>query len=292
MAGYLLAILSSVSFGISNAYWKIPQKTIGLPKLVLFRSLIASVFFGCICLLFWLNNSNPFHLISFEARAKDYGIAFLLCLFCSFGLIMYLKSLQYSKVSISIPLTSLNVFGVLTALLILHEPFKLRYFITFPLALIGIACTQMIQNEGYTWQWSKGATFSLLASFFWGVSYALFKYSIQWIGPLPMAFLLETAVATVAFFWMLATKEAFRFSELRQAGIAKHYLILSFLLIGGTLCCNVALQRIPLMAFQFISYLQIVVAVAFDILVFKEKPTAFESIGVLLILFSVMISQA
>jgi drug/metabolite transporter (DMT)-like permease len=291
MVGYLLAFISSLSFGISNAYWRIPQKTIGFSRLVFFRGIVASAFFGSILLLFNYNAYNPFHLIVFNATVEDYGITFMLCLLCSLGLVMYLMSLKHSRVSISVPLTSLNIFGVLTALFVLKEPFFFRYCFSFPLAFLGVVCTQIAPGKGFRLQWNKGATYSLLASFFWGVSYALFKYSVRWIGPLPLAFVLETSVSVLALVWILINRESVRFSQWRNPEVAGHCLFLAFLLINGTICCCMALQSIPVLAFNCISYLQIVVAVLFDILFFKQIPSTTEFTGISLILLSVVVSQ-
>lgn len=287
---FLFALISATSFGISNGYWKIPHKHISFTQLVFFRGFIASTFFGLLWISSAFNHTNYFEIISFKATLSQYLLTILLCFVCSLGLVFFLLSLNYSKISITVPLTSINLFSILTAVFVLHESFKTQFYFTFLIALIGILLLQLKTMGRFSFQWNKGATYAILASFVWGVTYALFKFPIKWIGPIPLAFLLESSVTITALIWSLINKTKIDFSDIVNKKNIKHYLILAFLLVNGTLFFNMALRNMSVLVLIFSGCFQMVVAVLFELLVFKVKLKLSELIGILLIIVSIIIS--
>ena len=287
---FLFALISATSFGISNGYWKIPQKHISFTQLVFFRGLIASFFFGLLWMGITFIHTDYFETIHYKATLSQYLLTILLCFVCSLGLVFFLQSLKYAKISITVPLTSINLFSILTAVFVLHESFKTQFYFTFLAALFGILLLQLKTMGSFIFQWNKGATYAILASFFWGVTYALFKFPIKWIGPIPLAFLLESSVTITALFWSLINKTKIDFSGITNKKNIKHYLILAFLLVNGTLFFNMALRNMSILVLIFSGCFQMIVAVLFEVLVFKVKLKLSELIGILLIIISIIIS--
>jgi len=198
MLPYLFGLISAFCFGISNVYWKTAGKSISFSSAVFFRGIIATSFFAATWFILANSNNNTTLTINAGATISQYLKTMLLCLVCSLGLVFYLLSLNYSPVSISVPLSSINIFSILTAVFILGETFKTIYFASFTLAFVGILLSQSFRIDNKGIQWNKGATFALLASLFWGTTYALFKFSASWLGAIPLAFILECCVTITA----------------------------------------------------------------------------------------------
>lgn len=83
-------------------------------------------------------------------------------------------------------LSSLNILSILTAVIILGESFRPVYFLSFSLAGLGVWLIQKGSVNAVK-GWNRGILYSLLAAFFWGVSYALFKFPANSIGALPLS---------------------------------------------------------------------------------------------------------
>jgi drug/metabolite transporter (DMT)-like permease len=75
-----------------------------------------------------------------------------------------------------------------------------------------------------------------LASFFWGVSYTLFKYPIAWLGILRFSFLLEFRVSMLVGVLLWRSKDSLR--SLEQGPIR----FLAICLIGGSVFLHLSYQ--------------------------------------------------
>jgi len=207
------------------------------------------------------------------------------------GLVFFLKSLSSSPASITIPISSINIFGILTAVIFLSETFKTVQAISFLLAFVGILLVNSFSFKHDTLKWNVGATYALLASFFWGVTYTLFKYSALWLGVVPLAFILELCVTIVALVWLLFSSKDLKdeftitFSKLKQ------YTILAALLIGGTIFLNLALLKLPVLLVNIFFNSNIIISVLFARIVYRELITSNQLIGILFIISSMLVSH-
>lgn len=292
MLPYIFGLISAFCFGISNAYWKTAVKSNNFSNIVFFRGIIASVCFALTWFILINSNNNTTLTINTGATFLQYLKTVLLCLVCSLGLVFYLLSLNYSPVSISVPLSSINIFSILTAVFILGETFRAIYFLSFAVAFCGILLSQSFHFDKKGMQWNKGATYALLASLFWGTTYALFKYAALWLGAIPLAFILECCVTITALVWMLFSKSgSLKKNEQLSVINIKHYLILAVLLVGGTLFFNLAIQQIPVLVINILGNFTLVVSIGAGILFYKEKLSAKQIAGVSLIIISILIVQ-
>jgi drug/metabolite transporter (DMT)-like permease len=290
MLPLLFGLFSAFCFGISNAYWKTASKANNFSDLVFFRGVIVSFCFGTTWLALSHFTNATSLTINTEATLSQYLKTIILCFACSLGLICYLLSLNYSPVSISVPLSSINIFGILTAVFILGETFRSIYILSFLMGITGILLSQSFKISKTGIQWNRGATYALLASFFWGISYAMFKFSALWLGAIPLAFLLECSVTITAFIWILFSKSHFFYNkEILLIKNIKHYLILAALLIGGTLFFNLSIQRIPVLVINILGNFTLIVSIAIGILFYKEKLSAKQIAGITLLIASILV---
>jgi drug/metabolite transporter (DMT)-like permease len=290
MLPYLFGLISASCFGISNVYWKTAGKSISFSNIVFFRGIIATTCFAITWFILANSNNNTSLTINTGATFLQYIKTILLCLICSLGLIFYLLSLNYSPVSISVPLSSINIFSILTAVFILGETFKTIYFASFALAFAGILLTQSFKME--RGQWNKGATFALLASLVWGTTYALFKFSASWIGAIPLAFILECSVTITALMWMVFSNSVpSKKNEYLTSKNIKNYFILATLLVCGTLFFNLAIQQIPVLVINILGNFTLVVSISAGMLFYKERLTNKQIAGISLVIFSIALVQ-
>ena len=274
MLPYLFGLISAFCFGISNVYWKTTVKSISFSNAVFFRGIIATSCFAITWFVLANSNNNIALTINAGATKSQYLKTVMLCLICSFGLVFYLLSLNYSPVSLSVPLSSINIFSILTAVLILGETFKTIYFASFALALTGILLSQSFRFDKKGIHWNKGTSYALLASLIWGTTYALLKFSASWLGAIPLAFILECCVTITAFIWIKLSKSpGFKRKEQLSAKNIKHYHILAALLVGGTLFFNLAIQQIPVLVINILGNFTLVISISAGILFYKEKVT-------------------
>ena len=292
MLPYLFGLISAFCFGISNVYWKTAVKSNSFSNIVFFRGIIATLCFAITWFILSNSNNNTSLTINAGATFLQYIKTVLLCLVCSLGLVFYLLSLNYSPVSISVPLSSINIFSILTAVLILGETFKGIYFLSFSVAFCGILLSQSFKFDKKGIQWNKGATFALLASLVWGTTYALFKFAASWLGAIPLAFLLECCVTITALVWIRFSKSG-SIKKNGQLSIKniKHYFILAALLVGGTLFFNLAIQQIPVLVINILGNFTLVISISAGLLFYKEKLSTRQIAGISLILISILIVQ-
>ncbi len=290
MIPYLMALISAFCFGISNAYWKTAGKANNFPTIVFYRGIIATFCFGIIWYILASSNYSTSLIINSETTTSQYLKTILLCMVCSLGLIFFLLSLRYSAISMAVPLSSINIFSIITAVFILGETFRSVYFISFALAVAGILISQSFRFDKKGRSWNRGTTYALLASLFWGISYALFKFSASWLGAIPLAFILECCVLVTAFTWIKLSKiKDFANQKSLTTNNLKHYIILAIFLVGGTLFFNLAIQQIPVLVINIFGNFTMVISILAGLLFYKEKLSLKQIIGIVLVITSIAI---
>jgi drug/metabolite transporter (DMT)-like permease len=292
MPSLILGILSMLCYAISNVYWKFASKEEDYTYLVIFRGLFASLLLGIISFfcnhyeLKYLNTTN------ISPSLADYLECICLCLICSLGLIFFLTSLRFQQLSVTIPLTAINIFNILTTVFILHEGFRKVYFVSFPLTVIGVLSIHIFRFNKNNIKWNSGVIYAFLASFFWGITYPFFKYFSNKVGAINLSFILESCVTLSACIWLFMSKQKIKpLKELIALKKLKHYFILTILLLGGTIFLNVSVQTLSLLTLNLLSNLQLVFSFSIGVIIFKEKLTTQQIIGALLILSSIIITQ-
>jgi drug/metabolite transporter (DMT)-like permease len=289
--GNLFVLISSICFALSNAYWKKVIYKVPFYKVIFYRGIISSILFGIFLIIITKYNLFSFLLQRTEVLTlRNLCLTFVLCCFSGIGLYCFVKSMEKGKVSIVVPLSSINVFSILTALFILHEPFKLIYGLEFIFVITGSLLLFYSGKVNETNSNSKSAIFmSLLASFFWGISYALFKIPIKQIGILPFSFILEFSITLFSLGIIVSKKSLITTNHFNNKQI-KHYFILAILVFLGTLLVNLGLKNTTVFSFIILSNTGQLTSILLGYMIYNERLKTMEQIGVSLLFISILLS--
>jgi drug/metabolite transporter (DMT)-like permease len=289
--GILFAIISNLSFGISNVYWNRAAIDDHFSRIVFYRGILTLLFLFLFYFLTRFYGLESICLINFQQPDwQEIAVAVILCGVCSLGLVFYLQSLRYSPVSISVSLSSINIFSILTAVWVLGEVFKPVYYLAFLLAGTGVWLIKRQEVKSIK-GWNKGTLLSLLASLIWGVTYTLFKIPAKTLGPLPLAILLESSVVVAALIWNMFAATDKRVITLPNGQQIKHFVVLALLVTGGTLFFNLALQSTDVLVLSLLGNLSLVTSVLLGITWQKDKISRLSFVGLILILLSLVLVQ-
>lgn len=285
MLGILSVFLSSCFFGFSNAYWKKAIANHPFLPIIFIRGLYSCTFFFICCLLDkFYGVFQPWLGISPHLTFEHVCLSIALCLFSGLGLFCFVKSIKESTVSLVIPLSSLNIFGLLTAVFVLGENWEPRYYGALFFVLLGIF---LIYQRELRFNSSREFLHSLvgglLASFFWGVSYTLFKYPIGWLGVLRFTFLLEFCVTSMV--GVLMWIQGVRWAIIPQ----KPVRILAFCLIMGSVLLHVAYQFASMTQIVFAGKFQLIISLMVGQILYREKLGVFQWFGISLLITSIFL---
>ena len=286
--GGIFVIISSLFFGISNAYWK--RATLDLPFFVIIfcRGLITSSIFGILWLLdFNFGFFSPYVGPLQQFTLKQLLITVSMCLLSGFGLLFFVKSMQGGVVNLVAPISSLNIFGLLTATFVLGEPWKKSYWLpiailTAGLFLLFFSKATLKLNETQ----KKAFAYGLLSALIWGFDYTLFKIPIKWMGVLPFSFLLELSITFFSYFLIVGYKIKIT-DYISNAKFIKNTLLLSLCLIGGSMFINLAYLSTTIAQINFFVQSQLIFTLIFGAILYKEKMVLRQYLGIFLLLVAI-----
>jgi drug/metabolite transporter (DMT)-like permease len=289
--GDIFVLISSICFALSNAYWKKVIDKVPFYIVIFYRGVITSLLFGIFLFINVKYNLFPI-LIQHDSvlTGCNFGTTIILCCFSGLGLYFFVKSMKNGKISLVVPLSSINVFSILTALFILHEQWKWIYGLEFILVIIGSLLLFYSGKNNNNSSSNKNPIFmSLLASFFWGISYALFKIPIKQIGILPFSFFLESSVTLFFLVIIKVRKDLLIINQLQRKQI-KHYFILAILVVLGTLFVNLGLKNTSIFSFTILSNTGQIASILLGYFIYNERLKRNEIVGVSLLFISIVIS--
>lgn len=282
--GYLLISLCIVSFGISNCLWVYPLKKLSHLQVIILRSFLTSLLFGS---LLALNIT-----IGVDSTKTEMPILFVEILkavalsgFSYFGLFFYVKSLPEEKVSIAVPVSSISsFFGVLTAVLFLKDKLSLSFYVTAITLTIGVL---LIDDKPLrSVRLTKGITYNLIAAFFWGVSFALFGFPVKAIGVVTFSLILELTVClcSIILFRIDTGKWSFPIKQIDNS-----IFLLAILGFGGVVFYNLSVLYLPISMISLLSMLTPIVSIVGASILFKERLTRKQYVGISVIFFGLTI---
>ncbi len=283
MLGIISVFLSSCFFGFSNAYWKKVVADRPFLPIIFVRGIYSSTFFLICCVLdSYFGVFTPWLGIPPSMQFSNVVLSVLLCFFSGLGLYFFVKSVKESPVSLVVPLSSLNIFGLLTAVLVFGETWKNTYYWALIAVLLGV---YFIYKHEFRFtssrQFFQSLLGGLLASFFWGVSYTLFKYPISWLGVLRFSFLLEFCVTTTV--GVLLWIQGIRLDNVPQRPIR----LLAFCLIMGSILLHVAYQFASITQIVFAGKFQLIISLLVGQFLYREKLSLNHWIGISLLITSI-----
>ena len=288
--GILFVLIGALCFAISNAYWKKVTQTIPYQIGMFYRGIFASTIFA---ILYFGFRENAFfkgwtvHTLSF---GNPFLLTIALSIFNIFGLVFFLRGIQRAPVSIVVPVSAIKLFTILTAVFIVGEVWKANYLYAFIFSTAGLLLLyfQGKQQSSISEQ-KNGMLYGVVASFFWGSSYALYTYPISYWGPLGFSLVIET---TAMLFGLVLVIRDGLLKNLFNYISAKHiftYLKLGLLLVSGGLAINISYQYLPIMVINILIISSQLLSVLIGYFFFKERLSPKQWMGLALIIISFFI---
>jgi drug/metabolite transporter (DMT)-like permease len=285
--GILFVLIGAFCFAISNAYWK--KVTVHIPFQIgmFYRGVFATVIFAI--LYFGFRNAPFFKywIVRDLAFDKQFFLSVALSVFNIFGLVFFLHGIQKAPVTVVVPVSSLKLFTILTAVFVVGEVWKTPYLYAFILSTAGLLLLYLQGKELAKGSHLKtGIIYGLASSFFWGSSYALYTYPISWWGPLGFSLVIET---TAMLFGLAMVVKDGMLQDLFKYLEAKHiveYLILGVLLVLGGLAINISYQYLPVVVINILIISSQILSVLIGYVFFKERLSPKQWIGLALIIAS------
>ena len=291
--GILFVLIGAFCFAISNAYWKKVTQTIPYQIGMFFRGVFAAGVFAV--LYFGFRESAFFTGWTVRPLALDqqFILTLLICVFNIFGLMFFLRGIQKAPISIVVPVSALKVFTILTAVFIVGEIWKMPYLYAFVLSTGGLLLLYLEGSQHASAKEQKtGVLFGLASSFFWGSSYALYTYPIQWWGPLGFSLVIETTA--MLFGLVLVIRDGLinqLFNYVKSIHI-QTYIVQGILLVAGGLAINISYQYLPIMVINILIISSQLLSVLLGFMFFKERLSIKQWMGLLLIIASFFVVAA
>ena len=289
---FIYEIISATCFGVSNAYWKkLEQAGYSFLESIFYRSIIAVALLIVlfVSLHYWGYGEQLVYINKRILQNNHWLYTLLICIFCSMGLLCYVSSLKYKIVAVAVSLSSINIFGILAATFIFSEAFLANQFVSLLIATAGIVLISLKPSAnlpGVSYD-IRSILLPILASFFWGIGYTLFKVPLQWMGAFTLSLLIEGTVLALSFFMLLATK-GIKPLRIAKAFAKPHFYVAAVFLLGGSVFVNIALTKLSVVTINILGLLTFPVSIFFAFVIGREKPTFREWIGIFFIVSSIL----
>jgi len=285
--GIVYVLIGAFCFAISNAYWKKVTATIPYQIGMFYRGIFATIIFSILYFGFRQADFFKYWIVRDIAMDKEFILSIALSIFNIFGLVFFLQGIQKAPISVVVPVSSLKIFTIITAVFIMGEVWYNNYLIAFILSTVGLFLLYFkraeIQN---TKAFEKGILYGIASSFFWGSSFALYKFPIAWWGPLGFSLIIESVA--MLFGLALVIKDGLfnqiitylKFIHIRA------YLILGALLVIGGLAINMSYGYLPVVVINILIIGSQIISVLIGYFIYKERLSIKQWIGLALIIAS------
>ena len=264
------------SFGTGNVLWKLPQRSLRVFNIISLRTLVSLTLIGGIML----------YLNQFQGSLSDWFWAVIISVFSFLGLAFYNLSIKYSTVSQSITTTSISaLFGVLTSVLLYDESISWNLILSMILIVLSLF---LLEDKKPMFKWSKGTFFALLAAFFWGTTFALFKIPVQSIGEINFSFVLELTVLVSAFIF----GRFFKGAKPKENPTMKTYLIIGLIgILGfiGVVSYNIAVILIDVSVLSIMGAFTPIISIVLSHIILKERFKTIQYLGMSATLIAVLL---
>jgi len=285
--GILFVLIGAFCFAISNAYWKKVTVTIPYQIGMFYRGVFATIIFAILYFGFRHALFFKYWIVRDIVFDKQFFLSIGLSVFNIFGLVFFLQGIQKAPVSVVVPVSSLKLFTILTAVFVVGEIWKTPYLFAFVLSTAGLLLLYLQGKEfSNATQLKSGILYGLASSFFWGSSYALYAFPISWWGPLGFSFIIETTAMIFGLVLVLRDglfKDLLKYLHLKHVG---EYLILGALLVVGGLAINMSYGYLPVVVINILIISSQILSVLIGFVFFKERLSPKQWIGVALIIAS------
>lgn len=291
--GIIYVLIGAFCFAISNAYWKKATATIPYQIGMFYRGIFATIIFAILYFGFRQADFFKYWVVRYIAFDQEFLLSIALSVFNIFGLVFFLQGIQKAPVSVLVPVSSLKLFTILTAVFVVGEVWKGNYLIAFILSTVGLFLLYYKRGEIHNAkEFEKGMLYGFASSFFWGSSYALYKFPIAWWGPLGFSLIIESVA--MLFGLVLVVKDGLSnqlVSYLKGVHL-KAYLILGALLVIGGLAINMSYGYLPVVVINILIIGSQIISVLIGYFIYKERLSIKQWIGLALIIASFFVVAA
>jgi drug/metabolite transporter (DMT)-like permease len=285
--GIIYVLIGALCFAISNAYWKKVTATIPYQIGMFYRGIFATIIFAILYFGFRQADFFKYWVVRDIALDKEFILSIALSVFNIFGLVFFLQGIQKAPVSVVVPVSSLKIFTIITAVFIMGEVWHQNYLIAFVLSTVGLFLLYFKRDEVQQANtFKKGIVYGVASSFFWGSSFALYKFPIAWWGPLGFSLIIESVA--MLFGLVLVIKDGLlnQLTSYLKLIHIKAYLILGALLVIGGLAINMSYGYLPVVVINILIIGSQIISVLIGYFIYKERLSTKQWIGLALIIAS------
>jgi len=285
--GIIYVLIGALCFAISNAYWKKVTATIPYQIGMFYRGIFATIIFAILYFGFRQADFFKYWVVRDIALDKEFILSIALSVFNIFGFVFFLQGIQKAPVSVVVPVSSLKIFTIITAVFIMGEVWHQNYLIAFVLSTVGLFLLYFKRDEVQQANtFKKGIVYGIASSFFWGSSFALYKFPIAWWGPLGFSLIIESVA--MLFGLVLVIKDGLlnQLTSYLKLIHIKAYLILGALLVIGGLAINMSYGYLPVVVINILIIGSQIISVLIGYFIYKERLSTKQWIGLALIIAS------
>jgi hypothetical protein len=119
--GIIYVLIGAFCFAISNAYWKKVTATIPYQIGMFYRGIFATIIFSILYFGFRQADFFKYWIVRDIVMDKEFILSIALSIFNIFGLVFFLQGIQKAPISVVVPVSSLKIFTIITAVFIMGE---------------------------------------------------------------------------------------------------------------------------------------------------------------------------
>ena len=285
--GLIYVFIGAFCFAISNTYWKKVTATIPYQIGMFYRGIFATIIFSILYFGFRKADFFTYWVVRDIALDKEFMLSIALSVFNIFGLVFFLQGIQKAPVSVVVPVSSLKIFTIITAVFIVGEVWQSNFLIAFILSTIGLCLLYFKQGEmQHSSAFKKGILYGIASSFFWGSSFALYTFPIAWWGPLGFSLIVESVAMLFGLVLVIQGGLMHQLTSYLKLVHIRAYLMLGALLVIGGLAINMSYGYLPVVVINILIIGSQIISVLIGYFIYKERLNAKQWIGLALIIAS------
>jgi drug/metabolite transporter (DMT)-like permease len=285
--GIIYVLIGALCFAISNAYWKKVTTTIPYQIGMFYRGIFATIIFSILYFGFRQADFFKYWVVRDIVLDKEFILSIALSVFNIFGLVFFLQGIQKAPVSVVVPVSSLKIFTIITAVFIMGEVWHNNYLIAFILSTAGLFLLYFKRDEVQQANtFKKGIVYGIASSFFWGSSFALYKFPISWWGPLGFSLIIESVAMLFGLVLVIKDGLVHQLTAYLKLIHIRAYLILGALLVIGGLAINMSYGYLPVVVINILIIGSQIISVLIGYFIYKERLSIKQWIGLAFIIAS------
>lgn len=282
----IIGVLSLLFLGISTGLIAKPSKQIGGIRALLYSRFVTALVALLAFFIFFEESkfSLKYMLIAFGVGTLGY-----------IGVAAFYKGLSAGKVGIVAPIANSSSFiTIILASFIYGQKISGFQFLAIALIIIGVILISINFADfkiKSLFDKSSGIVFGFIAMFFWGVTFALLKIPVDELGPFLTTLIIEITNIIFAFVTLSLQPKENRNGKSSKMIMAA-LIVASALNAIGFLLYNVGIEKYNMNIIAALAFANPLVAAIFGGLVYNERLSVKEYIGILFTVIGIIIISA